>query len=86
MENTLFSYNNYGIIEINIRDIMDQRNISRNALARAVNARFEVVNKWYLGKVERIDADVLARICFVLDCTPGDIIVYRKTQTPPHVF
>lgn len=78
MENELFYYNNYGNVEINIKDIMDQRHITRNALARAINTRFEVINKWYHGHVEKIDADVLARICYVLDCSPGDIIQYKK--------
>lgn len=55
---------------------MDAKGITRNALARAINTRFEVIDKWYNGHVEKIDADVLARICFVLDCTPGDIIWY----------
>ena len=41
-----------------------------------INARFEVIDKWYNGHVEKFDADVLARICFVLECTPGDIIRY----------
>ncbi|MBR4965339.1 MAG: helix-turn-helix domain-containing protein, partial [Lachnospiraceae bacterium] len=27
--------------------------------------------------VEKIDADILARICYVLECTPADIIVYK---------
>ena len=48
--------------------------MTRNALARAINARFEVIDKWYNGNVEKIDSDVLARICYVLDCEPGDII------------
>lgn len=78
MKNELYSMNNYGHIEINIKTIMDEKNISRNALARAINTRFEVVNKWYLGHVEKIDADILARICFVLECTPADIIIYKS--------
>ena len=28
---------------------MDERNITRNDLARACNTRFEVINKWYQG-------------------------------------
>ena len=60
---------------------MDDKNITRNALARAINTRFEVIDKWYNGHVEKIDSDILARICFVLDCTPGDIIQYSsKTE------
>lgn len=66
----------YGTIQIRLREYMDARHITRNALARAVNTRFEVIDKWYQGHVEKIDADVLARICFVMGCTPGDLIRY----------
>ena len=66
--------------KINLKEIMDNRNISRNALARAINTRFEVVDKWYNGNVEKIDADILARICYVLDCSPADIIIYRPEE------
>ena len=76
MENELFTLKNYGHIEINLKSYMDKKNITRNSLARAVNTRFEVINKWYSGHVEKIDADILARICFVLDCKPEDIIKY----------
>lgn len=76
MKNEIYTISQYGKIIIDIRTIMDDRGISRNALARAINTRFEVVDKWYKGSVEKIDADVLARICFVLECTPGDIIRY----------
>ncbi len=78
MEKELYTLNNYGHIEIHLKKYMDQKNITRNALARAVNTRFEVIDKWYHGHVEKIDTDVLARICYVLDCTPGDIIKYCK--------
>ncbi len=78
MNNTLFTIHDYGHIRIILKEVMDERHITRNALARAINARFEVVDKWYHGNVEKIDADVLARICFVLECTPADIIIYEK--------
>ena len=77
MNKEIFTLNDYGYILINIKPYMDAKNLSRNALARACNTRFEVVNKWYQGSVEKIDADVLARICYILDCTPGDIIQYK---------
>lgn len=81
MKNELYSINNYGEIRINIKEIMDTKSISRNALARAINARFEVIDKWYNGHVERIDADILAKICYVLDCTPADIIIFMPPPT-----
>ncbi|MDE5933185.1 MAG: helix-turn-helix transcriptional regulator [Lachnospiraceae bacterium] len=60
---------------------MDEKHINRNMLARAINTRFEVIDKWYGGRVEKIDADILARICFVLECTPGDIIRYNMEES-----
>lgn len=81
MNNKLFTINQYGKITIDIKTIMDEKYINRNMLARAINARFEVIDKWYNGHVEKIDADILARICFVLDCTPGDIIRYTESDS-----
>ncbi|MBE5813466.1 MAG: helix-turn-helix transcriptional regulator [Clostridiales bacterium] len=57
---------------------MDSRDISRNSLAVDANTRFEVVDKWYRGDVEKLDLDVLARFCYVLECDIGDIIEYIK--------
>ena len=74
MQNVVFSMKEYGHIEIHLKELMEERGVTRNALARATNTRFEVINKWYQGHVEKIDADVLARICYILDCNPGDII------------
>lgn len=71
-----FILKDYGHIEINLKKYMDQKQITRNELARTVNIRFEVIDKWYNGHIEKIDADILARICFVLNCKPGDIIKY----------
>lgn len=77
MQKEIYTLNQYGFIEINIKEIMNEKNITRNALARAINTRFEVIDKWYNGHVEKIDADILARICYVLECEPADIIKYR---------
>ena len=68
----------YGKIYIKLNELLEEQELTRNALARAVNTRFEVVDKWCGGKMEKIDADILARICYVLDCNVGDILDYRK--------
>ncbi len=68
----------YGQIVFHLREQMEARGLTRNALCRLSNTRFEVVNKWYHGEVERIDADVLARFCFVLQCSVSDLIEYRS--------
>lgn len=68
----------YGKIEIHLREIMEKQGVSRNQLARLTSTRFEVINKWYNGNVERIDTDILARLCFCLGCTVNEIIEYKQ--------
>ncbi len=67
----------YGKIRINLRSVLEEKGITRNQLAKLTSTRFEVVNKWYEGEVERIDADVLARFCYVLGCEVCDMIKYE---------
>ena len=69
---------NYGKINLKLKELMDKENITRNYLARAIHTRFEVIDKWYANDVEKIDTDILARICFVLKCQISDIIEYAE--------
>ena len=80
MENSksVITINDYGKITVHVKEIMDSKGITRNFLAKASNTRFEVINKWYNGQVEKMDLDILARICYVLDCSPADIIKYSN--------
>ncbi len=80
MEDTksIITIKDYGKIELHLKEIMESKNITRNYLAKASNTRFEVINKWYNNQVEKMDLDVLARICYVLDCSPNDIIIYNN--------
>ena len=75
---SVITINDYGKITVHIREIMDSKGMTRNYLAKAANTRFEVIDKWYNGQLEKMDLDVLARICYVLDCSPADIIKYNK--------
>ena len=67
----------YGKINLKLKEYMDERKITRNALAKRVNTRFEVIDKWYNNRIENIDLDILARICFVLSCDTNDILKYE---------
>ena len=70
----------YGHVELKLKEVMDARGITRNQLAKLIDARFEVVGKWYKGEVEKMDLDILARICYALDCTAEDIVRYVPAE------
>jgi len=67
----------YGKVSVHLKELMESRGITRYRLAKLADTRFEVVEKWYSGTVERIDSDVLARFCYILDCDISDIIQYH---------
>ena len=70
----------YGHIEMRLAQILDERQISRYALARRIDTRFEVIDRWYNGDMEKLDMDLLARICYVLDCAVSDILVFKAAE------
>ncbi len=77
-EVSIITIKDYGKIDICLKEILDKRGLTRYYLVRTTNTRFEVINKWYSNEVERLDLDVLARICYVLNCSPSDIIKYNN--------
>jgi len=76
--NSIFEIKDYGKISFHVKEIMDSKELTRSKLAKLANIRFEVADKWYHGNIERMDIDVLTRICFVLDCQISDLITYTK--------
>ena len=82
MESSILYARDYGGICLRLRELMDQQGINRNQMARRIGTRFGVVNKWYHGEMEKLDMDILARLCFVLDCQVGDLLEYKKDLTP----
>ena len=68
----------YGRVHVRLREVLERRQMKRNALAKAANTRFEVVDKWFRDDVEKIDGVVLARFCVVLGCRVEDLLEYRE--------
>ena len=66
----------YGGIKFHLKELINERKISRYALARQVDTRFDVINRWCIGDITKLDLDILARICYVLDCKVSDLLEY----------
>lgn len=76
MDNNLFQIVDYGYIEFNIKNIMDKRRISVNQLVKKTGLHHNVVKRYYNGENQKYDNDVLAKLCFVLNCKLSDIMYY----------
>ena len=79
-EKSILIQRKYGAVRLRLAEIMDSRGMTRTQLSRLTGTRYEVIHKWYGGKVEKLDLDVLARICYVLDCEVSDLLVYEEAE------
>ena len=68
----------YGNINVKLDKIMNDRNISTYELSTKANVRFQTIKSLRNNESTRIDFNVLAKLCFTLNCRIQDIIEYVK--------
>ena len=70
----------YGHFEMKIEECLREKGISKNALAEQASLQRTQLNNYCKNNIKRPDFDVLARICYALDCELADIVSYVKPQ------
>jgi putative transcriptional regulator len=61
--------------------VMADRKMSLNELSEKVGVANVNLSKLKNGRVSAIRFSTLEAICQVLDCQPGDILEYQKSET-----
>lgn len=67
---------NYGEVILTIKDVLIKKNMSMYKLSLLTGIKYEVVSNYCKDKIQRIDKDVLTKICYVLNCSLTDLITY----------
>lgn len=65
-----------GEIGIRLDEILKERNISLNQLSFRAEMQRTQLRNYRDNKVQRLDIDILLRLCYVLDCDLFDLIEY----------
>ena len=66
----------YGKIVIKLDELIKKRGISKNKLSHKAEMQRTQINNFCNNKITRLDTDVLARICTVLDCKIEELIEF----------
>ena len=66
----------YGKILIHLDDILKERNISLNQLSFRAEMQRTQLRNYRDNKIQRLDIDILLRLCYVLDCDLYEPIEY----------
>lgn len=65
-----------GIIRIRLAKIMEERNISMNQLSFRSEMQRTQLRNYRDNKIQRLDIDILKRLCYVLECDLHELIEY----------
>ena len=70
----------YGTIRIKLDELISQAGISKNRLSHKAEMQRTQINNYCNNRITRLDIDVLARICTVLNCTVSDLLEFVPPQ------
>lgn len=66
----------YGKIRIKLDELIKSKGISKNKLSQRAEMQRTQLNNYCKNEITRLDTDVLARICTVLECGINDILEF----------
>ena len=66
----------YGTIRIKLDELIKKAGISKNKLSHRAEMRRSQINHYCNNDITRLDIDVLARICTVLNCEISDLLEF----------
>ena len=70
----------YGTIKIHLNELIKKRGISKNKLSHRAEMQRSQINHYCNNEITRLDIDVLARLCTVLECEIGDLLEFIPVE------
>ncbi|MGN8753918.1 helix-turn-helix domain-containing protein [Blautia sp. HCP3S3_C4] len=70
----------HGEIRIHLKEILEERDISLNQLSFRAEMQRTQLRNYRDNKIQRLDIDILKRLCYVLDCDLHDLIEYIPAE------
>ena len=73
----------HGYIRIKLRQLLDERQVTRNKLRTLTGVKYDVINRYYqVERVQMVDLDSLAKVCCVFGCEISDLLEYCRSRKP----
>ena len=70
----------YGVVKINIEELLEKAGIRKNKICKDLDLPRPNFNKYCRNQFQRIDANLIAKLCFYLDCTVDELIKYEHPK------
>ena len=66
----------YGTIRIKLAELIRKSGLSKNKLSHRAEMQRSQINHYCNNTITRLDTQVLARLCAVLECEIGDLLEF----------
>ncbi len=78
--NFIVTYADYGSIHYDISAIMKKRNLTQSQIVKRTGLHNQIVERYINGSITRYDKEILAKLCFVLNCELNEIMYYVRPK------
>ena len=68
----------YGKISCNLKQILKEKQMTIYKLSNISNIKYEIIKKYCDNNIQRIDLDILAKLCFCLNLEVDSLLKYEK--------
>ena len=65
-------------VKVLLQEVRKSKNLSQNDLARLTNMSLQNIQKIEQGGAKSLTFKTLTKFCQVLECQPGDLLVYEE--------
>ena len=66
----------WGHVDLKLDEFMKKNNISRSSLSRNAQIHYNQLLKYCKNDMQKVDLNILGRICKTINCEIGEIIAY----------
>ena len=71
-------YMNYGHLELRLEELLKERYISKNTICKELDIPRSNFNRYCRNEFQRLDANLICKLCDYFDCEVGELICYVK--------
>ncbi len=69
---------NMKYLHMRLPELLDEKGISRTRLCKDLDLQRTNVNRYYRDNFQRVDANLIVRLCEYLDCKIEDLLEIRE--------